>query len=377
MQYKKKIFILAGEVSGDQLGGIILKKLKTSNDTINFYGIGGKNLIKLGLKPIFPMEKISLMGLIEVLPKIPQLLSLIKLTINKIIDIRPDLIITIDAPGFNFRILKKLKQLNVNIPNIHVVAPTVWAWKANRAKKIASYVDNLFVLYPFEKKYFTPHGIKTYFIGHPIVETINKNKNIFNKRKKKYISIYPGSRKKEIDFHLDLILSSLLEYDSKFTFVIVAVENQLSLVENISEKYNNKLDIDIVLSSHKKIIFNKSFLAIAVSGTITLELALHKVPFITVYKLNPLSYFLLKNIVITKYITLVNIIFDMPIVPELIQNKCNKDNIINTLDFLIKDQKGSKFQLKKFNNLENILKNKNINPSVYALKIIKKCIELD
>ena len=376
MQYKKKIFIIAGEVSGDQLGGILLKKLKTSNNSMHFYGIGGKNLIELGLKPIFSMEKISLMGLIEVLPKIPELLSLIKLTVNKIIDIKPDLIITIDAPGFNFRILKKLKQLNVNIPNIHVVAPTVWAWKANRAKKIASYVDNLFVLYPFEKKYFTPHGIKTYFIGHPLVETINKSKNILNKEKK-YISIFPGSRKNEINFHLDLILNSLLEYNTKFTFVIVAVESQLSLVENISEKYKNKLDIDIVLNSHKEIIFNKSFLAIAVSGTITLELALHKVPFITVYKLNFLSYFLLKNIVFAKYITLVNIIFDKPIVPELIQNQFNKDNIINKLNFLIKDKKGLKLQLKNFNNLENMLKNKNIKPSVYATKIIKNILNIN
>ena len=377
MQYKKTIFIIAGEISGDQLGGILLKKLKTSNNSLHFYGIGGKNLLELGLKPIFSMEKISLMGLIEVLPKIPELLSLIKLTVNKIIDIKPDLIITIDAPGFNFRILKKLKQLNVNIPNIHIVAPTVWAWKANRAKKIASYVDNLFVLYPFEKKYFTPHVIKTYFIGHPLVETINKSKNILNKRKKKYISIFPGSRKNEINFHLDLILNSLLEYNEKFTFVIVAVESQLSLVENISEKYKNKLDIDIVLNSHKEIIFNKSFLAIAVSGTITLELALHKVPFITVYKLNFLSYFLLKNIVFAKYITLVNIIFDKPIVPELIQSQFNQDNIKNKLNFLIKDEKGSKLQLKKFNNLENMLKNKNIKPSVYATKIIKNILNLD
>ena len=374
MQYKKTIFIIAGEISGDQLGGILLKKLKTSNNSLHFYGIGGKNLLELGLKPIFSMEKISLMGLIEVLPKIPELLSLIKLTVNKIIDIKPDLIITIDAPGFNFRILKKLKQLNVNIPNIHVVAPTVWAWKANRAKKIASYVDNLFVLYPFEKKYFIPHGIKTYFIGHPLVETINKSKNILNKRKKKYISIFPGSRKNEINFHLDLILNSLLEYNEKFTFVIVAVESQLSLVENISEKYKNKLEIDIVLNTHKEIIFNKSFLAIAVSGTITLELALHKVPFITVYKLNFLSYFLLKNIVFAKYITLVNIIFDKPIVPELIQSQFNQDNIRNKLNFLIKDEKGSKLQLKKFGNLENMLKNKNVKPSVYATKIIKNIL---
>ena len=377
MQYKKTIFIIAGEISGDQLGGILLKKLKTSNNSLHFYGIGGKNLLELGLKPIFSMEKISLMGLIEVLPKIPELLSLIKLTVNKIIDIKPDLIITIDAPGFNFRILKKLKQLNVNIPNIHIVAPTVWAWKANRAKKIASYVDNLFVLYPFEKKYFIPYLIKTYFIGHPLVETINKSKNILNKRKKKYISIFPGSRKNEINFHLDLILNSLLEYNEKFTFVIVAVESQLSLVENISEKYKNKLEIDIVLNTHKEIIFNKSFLAIAVSGTITLELALHKVPFITVYKLNFLSYFLLKNIVFAKYITLVNIIFDKPIVPELIQSQFNQDNIRNKLNFLIKDEKGSKLQLKKFGNLENMLKNKNVKPSVYATKIIKNILNLN
>ena len=377
MQYKKTIFIIAGEISGDQLGGILLKKLKTSNNSLHFYGIGGKNLLELGLKPIFSMEKVSLMGLIEVLPKIPELLSLIKLTVNKIIDIKPDLIITIDAPGFNFRILKKLKQLNINIPNIHIVAPTVWAWKANRAKKIASYVDNLFVLYPFEKKYFIPYLIKTYFIGHPLVETINKSKNILNKSKKKYISIFPGSRKNEINFHLDLILNSLLEYNSKFTFVIVAVESQLSLVENISEKYKNKLEIDIVLNTRKEIIFNKSFLAIAVSGTITLELALHKVPFITVYKLNFLSYFLLKNIVFAKYITLVNIIFDKPIVPELIQSQFNQGKIRNELNFLIKDEKGSKLQLKKFDNLENMLKNKNVKPSVYATKIIKNILNLN
>ena len=377
MQYKKTIFIIAGEISGDQLGGILLKKLKTSNNCLYFYGIGGKNLLELGLKPLFSMEKISLMGLIEVLPKIPELLSLIKLTVNKIIDIKPDLIITIDAPGFNFRILKKLKQLNVNIPNIHVVAPTVWAWKANRAKKIASYVDNLFVLYPFEKKYFTPHGIKTYFIGHPLVETINKSKNILNKRKKKYISIFPGSRKNEINFHLDLILNSLLEYNTKFAFIIVAVESQLSLVENISEKYKNKLEIDIIINSHKKITFNKSFLAIAVSGTITLELALHKVPFITVYKLNFLSYFLLKNIVSAKYITLVNVIFDKPIVPELIQRQFNKDNIRKKLNFLIKDEKVLKLQLKNFGNLQNMLKNKSIKPSMYATNIIKNILNLN
>ena len=323
------------------------------------------------------MERISLMGLIEVVPKIPELLSLIKLTVNKILDIKPDLIITIDAPGFNFRVLQKLKQLKVTIPNIHIVAPTVWAWKANRAKKIARYVDNLFVLYPFEKKYFTPHGINTYFIGHPLVETINKNKTSLTDNKKKCISIFPGSRKNEINFHLDLILNSFLEYKEKFKLVIVAVENYLPLIERIASKYKNKLNIDIVLNSNKDIIFHKSFFAIAVSGTITLELSLHKVPFITVYKLNFLSYFFLKNIVFAKYITLVNIIFNESIVPELIQSKFNKNNIKNKLNFFTKDEKGLKLQLKKFNNLEGMLQNNGIKPSVYATKIIKKILSCD
>ena len=150
-----------------------------------------------------------------------------------------------------------------------------------------------------------------------------------------------------------------------------------SLVEYISEKYKNKLEVDIVPNSQKEIIFNKSSLAIAVSGTITLELALYKVPFITVYKLNFFSYFLLKSIVFTKYITLVNIIFDKPIVPELIQSQFNQDNIRNKLNFLIKDEKGSKLQLKNFGNLENMLKYKNIKPSVHAAKIIKNILNLN
>ena len=145
----------------------------------------------------------------------------------------------------------------------------------------------------------------------------------------------------------------------------------LSLIESIIEKYKYKLDIDLVINSKKEIIFNKSYFAIAVSGTITLELALHKVPFITVYKLNFLSYFFLKNIVFAKYITLVNIIFDRPIVPELIQNEFNEDNIKNKINLFIKDEKSLRSQLKNFYNLENMLKNQNFKPSLYATKIIR------
>ncbi|MAH88571.1 MAG: lipid-A-disaccharide synthase [Pelagibacterales bacterium] len=375
MHSKKKIFVIAGEISGDQLGATFLNNIKKSKK-VELHGIGGSKLLKLGLIPIFNMDRISVMGLIEVIPKIPELLFLINFTIKKIIEINPDLIITIDSPGFNFRVLKKLNKIKPNLQNIHIVAPSVWAWKASRAKSISAYVNNLFVLFPFEKKYFIPHGIKTHFIGHPLVEIIKSNNNFSNNYKKKYISIFPGSRRFEIINHLELILGSISEVSTNHDYLVVAVENHISLIETIIKKYKlNKL-IKIIPRSRKEEAINNSILAIAVSGTITLELALNKIPFFTVYKLNFLSYFFLKNLVFVKYITLVNIIFNKQIVPELIQKKFNKDNIKKYLFILLKKEKDYKYQLEKFKELENLLKNNNKLPSYLASNLIKKILEI-
>ena len=375
MHSKKKIFVIAGEVSGDQLGALILKNIKKDNN-VKLYGIGGKKLLKLGLIPIFNMDRISLMGLIEIIPRVPELLFLINLTIRKIIDVNPDLIITIDAPGFNFRILKKIKRLNLNIQNIHIVAPTVWAWKANRAKKISNYVNSLFVLFPFEKKYFTPYGIKTYFIGHPLIEIIKNNKNIKKENKKKYISIFPGSRRNEIINHLKLILSSLeiIKSDYDYEYVVVAIDNHTLLIKSIIEKY--KFNIKVISNSNKQEVFENSYAAIAVSGTITLELAVNKIPFITVYKLNSISYFILKNLVYSKYITLINIILNKPVVPELIQNACTKNNIVKYFGELLKLKNSYRQQQIEFTRLKKVLKNKKNLPSVLASNLIKKSLQL-
>ena len=373
MHSRKKIFVIAGEASGDQLGSLILSNIKNSNN-VELYGVGGKKLLKLGLTPIFNMDRISLMGLIEIIPRIPELLFLINLTIRKIMEINPDLIITIDAPGFNFRVLKKIKKLNLRFKNIHVVAPTVWAWKANRAKKISDYINCLFVLFPFEKKYFTPHGIKTYFIGHPLIEVIKNNKSIKKNNKKKYISIFPGSRRNEIINHLKLILLALTNFKSDYEYVVVAIDNHSLLIKRIIEKYRSNVMIKMISSSKKEEVFKNSFAAIAVSGTITLELALYKVPFFTVYKLNSFSYFFLKKLVYAKYITLINIIFDKPIVPELIQSAFTKDNIVKYLDGTLMNKKKYSEQIKEFKKLEIVLKNNRNSPSCIASNLIKKSL---
>ena len=380
MRYKNKVFIIAGELSGDQIASTIIKELiKISK--IDLQGIGGNNLKRIGLKSLFPIKEISLMGLLEVVPKIPKLITLISLTVNKIILFKPDIIITIDSPGFNFRVLKKIKKLKLNIKVIHIVAPSVWAWKPNRAKKISSYIDFLFVLYPFEKKYFTPHGLKTFFIGHPLVEELSSKaylkKNIITfHNKKKNISIFPGSRKKEIEYHLVKILLTLNNvYEVKnFNIIIVAVDDYIKLINDIVLKYYKNNNIQVLSNSFKSKVFNYSFFAIAVSGTITLELALYKVPFFTVYKLNYISFYILKTLVSSKFITLVNIIYNKKIVNELIQNDFNENNIKKNILMLIKNKKFYNFQIKHFSKLPNLLTKNGKNPSKYAASIINEII---
>ena len=151
MHYKPeyKVYVITGEESGENIAYEILKKI-TNKINIKFYGIGGDKLKRLGLKPIFSASELSIMGILEIIPKIPKLINLIYKTYNDILNVEPNLIISVDSPGFVFRVLQKVKKKK-NISTLHIVAPTVWAWKPNRAKKISKYVDNLFVLFPFEK----------------------------------------------------------------------------------------------------------------------------------------------------------------------------------------------------------------------------------
>src|SRR6056300_637079 len=205
-EYKNKkliIFIIAGELSGDNLGEGLLKNLKSiTKNNIEIYGIGGAKMIAQGLNSIFDIKNLSIMGILEVIYKIPKILTLLSLTKKKIIEINPDVVITIDSPGFNFRLQKSIKELNIK--RFHYVAPSVWAWKSYRAKKISKFLDHLFVLYPFEKKYFTIHGLNTTFTGHPIAfdNKYIKNEYFFDDSLKNNsilkIGILPGSRLSEI-----------------------------------------------------------------------------------------------------------------------------------------------------------------------------------
>ncbi len=373
---KYKIYIIVGEESGENIGYEILSSLKKK---INFklYGIGGKKLNSLGLKSIFNFNELAVMGLFEVLPKIPKLLILIQKTFLNILQVEPDLIITIDAPDFSFRVLKKIKNKNNSFKTLHIVAPSVWAWKPSRAKKISKFVNNLFVLFPFEKKYFVPHGLKTTFIGHPF---LNKNRQLKTTKnilelKKNIISIFPGSRKGEILRHLNHILSFISKNNSfkTYNFLIISVDRHIELINNISKEYKKNMNLYILKASkYKNYAFKYSKYAIAVSGTISLELALNKVPLIVVYKLNFFSYLILKNLVKVKFISLANIILNKKIIPELIQNDFSFKKFNTELNSLITNKRKTNKQLIMFNKLEEMLScSKNDVAVREILKLIK------
>ena len=376
---KLKIFIIAGELSGDNLGeGLLYELKKLTNNNIEIYGVGGDKMISQGLKPIFDIKYLAIMGIFEVITKIPKIIKLLKLTKRKIIEIRPDIVITIDAPGFNFRLQKSIKELNLK--RIHYVAPSVWAWKSYRAKKIAKFLDHLLVLYPFEKEYFTIHGLNTTFTGHPIAfdsqyryndyyfEPSLKNKSILK------IGILPGSRISEIEKLLPIIIKSAfiinINYD-KVRFYVVTVKGYKN---NIS-KYFSNTDLDYYITddqNEKYNIFTNIDFVLCASGTVTIELAKALTPMLVLYKLNYVTWYIVKTLAKVKTATILNIILKENFIPELFQNDVNEDKIYNITKNFIDDNNIRKNQIIKLEDSVNKLKNTNGNPNyIAAMEILK------
>jgi len=179
MIHSKKVYIIAGETSGDFIGGVLIEALKHRVPGIDIKGIGGRYMEERDVPSLFPIKKISLMGFLEIIPHIFTLKTLIAIAVRDIIKEQPDLVITIDSPGFNFRVVEQLKNTGFQGKYVHIVAPTVWAYKPDRAEIMAKLYDHLLTLLPFEPPFFTKYGLATDFIGHPIFEQ-NFNRNTFS-----------------------------------------------------------------------------------------------------------------------------------------------------------------------------------------------------
>ena len=343
----KKIYLIAGESSGDLYGASILRALK--GQAVQCYGIGGEKMAAEGFQSLFPMKELALIGFWEIVPHIPKLLKRIKQTVAHIRQVQPDVVLTIDSPGFNFRIAKQLAQRN--FPLIHMVAPSVWAYKPERAQKVADLYDHLLMILPFEKPYFDEVSLPATYIGHPITELVTTGDGEAFRQQHGIgintpcLTMLPGSRDSEIQRLLPIYEKTILQCQQhipNLEIIVPSVDHSFSLLR---EKITTPQTIILPPDANKYDAFAASHAAVAKSGTATLELALHHVPMVVCYQLHLFSYLFLKRLMRVDYITLLNIISNAEIIPELIQHACTPNHITNHILPLLTNPQQAKQQV--------------------------------
>ncbi len=379
-----KFYLIAGEPSGDALGARLIDAIRRKDKNAEFYGIGGDSMQKKGLTSLFDISDLAIMGLTEVIPSIPRVLKRISETISDIQKNKPDVVITIDSWSFCARIHKKLRKLNLNIPQVHYVAPQVWAWKKKRARTMHKYIDHLLTLFPQEPKYFTPYNLPTTFVGHPVIESnvVNGIKGDFKKNhnipeKNRLMLVLPGSRHNEVERLLPTFLEVVKilhnKYDD-FSFVIPTV----STVSKHVKKLVSSSSLPIVVVEGEKErhdAFKNADVAIAASGTVALELAIVDVPHIIAYKVPKLTEWLVKHFIHIQYVNLSNILLGREIVPELLQEDCNADKIIYYVEQFVKHKPIYKKQIDGFEKVRKLLGMGQQTPSDNACKTILQIIK--
>jgi len=349
----KKIFILTGETSGDKLASKVISKLKILNNKIDYLSVGGDYIKALGIKSLFDLNEITYLGFTRVILNIFKIKKKINYTVKKIIEYNPDILFSVDSPDFTLRVSKEVKKIKPNIKIIHFVAPKVYVWRENRVKKLKSFIDHILLLFPFEKKYFEKENIDSTFTGHPLLENQTNDKNDFAEilnGKKKFISIYPGSRLSEIYTLIPILFKFIKLMNEKYhdiLFVFHSTKEHTNLIKKLTS--HEKLHNCEVISDEKikSSILKKSIFAVSKSGTISLEICNAKIPSIIIYKMNVINFFIIKLLVRVKFANIVNIAANEEIIPELLQSNCNSKNIFNTVSDLIQNQEALEKQVYK------------------------------
>ena len=347
----KKIFIITGEPSGDKLASEIVSKLKLQNSNIEYLSVGGEHLNNLGIKSIYDLKDITYLGFTSVLFNIFNIKKKINKTVEEIIKFEPDILFSVDSPDFTLRVAEKVKKLNKKIRTIHYVAPKVWVWRKNRVKKIKKFIDHMLLLFNFEKKYFEIENIKTTFVGHPLIE-YRENKNIISNnlisKDRKIISIFPGSRRSETNVLMPILLNFInLMKKNNYTYDYIfhaTNENKKFIIDQV--KKSNLENIDVISDENIKLnVLSNSTFAVSKSGTVSLQICNLNIPSIIIYKLSFLNFMIFKLLANIKFANIINIINGREVIPELLQSRCNANEIFKSVIYLLKNPDLIKKQL--------------------------------
>jgi lipid-A-disaccharide synthase len=326
-----KVFLIAGEPSGDRLGGALMQGLMTLRPDISFAGVGGPLMQAQGLNSQFPMEELSIMGIAEVLPKYFALKRRIAEVAAAVTDAKPDVLITIDSPDFCLRVAGLVKAANSHQATVHYVAPSVWAWRPGRAVKMARVIDHVLALLPFEPPLMTAAGMSCDFVGHPVVSepVATPQECALIAGEGPLILALPGSRNGEVIRLAPVIGAVLARIKQQYPSARVAlptVRGVAALVRQLSADWPITPMI-IEDTARKRAAFAVADVAIAASGTVSLELAANGCPMVIAYDMNPVTLWLMRRAALIDTVTLVNLVSETRVVPEFIGDRCRADLI--------------------------------------------------
>lgn len=336
----KKFYVIAGEASGDLHAANMMKSLKQKSKEVEFRFWGGDHMAKVAGEPVKHIKDLAFMGFIEVIANLRTILGNIRFCKRDILKFKPDAIILVDYPGFNLRIAKWAKENGIKV--IYYISPQVWAWKQKRVKDIKKDVDKMFVILPFEKKFYAQFDFEVEYVGHPLLDAIDQYQEKIqevdlrekhNLDERPIIALLPGSRKQEVNTKLPIMLNSLKDFDN-YQFIVAGAP---ALEPEFYKPHMKSFDNIKIIHGATYDILTLSTAALVTSGTATLETALFRVPQVVCYKGSSISYQIAKRLVKIDYISLVNLILNKEAVKELIQSECTPKNIKSELVKVLPD----------------------------------------
>lgn len=378
------VFLIAGEPSGDLLGARLMAALKAeTGGRVRFAGLGGPLMQAEGLRSLFDISELAVMGVAEVIKDIPRILRRIRQTREAALAARPDILVSIDVPSFSLEVSQKLK--GAGFPLVHYVAPSVWAWKAWRAKHVARFLDHLMTLLPFEPPYFEKHGLATSFVGHPAVEAAERPKDPEGLRRRLgltpdqlLLTVLPGSRRSEVRRLAPVFgeaLGLLAERHPGLAAVVPTVPNVAEQVRAAVAAW--PVPVTVLEGEQAKYdAFAASRAAIAASGTVGLELAVAGLPAVMAYKVNGLSAWIARRALKIRWVSIASLVLDRLVQPECLQENCRPDVIARTLEPLLDETPERRRVVAEGSEAARLLGQGEESPSRRAAKVVLSVMAL-
>lgn len=357
------VYLVAGEESGDVLGARLMAALTAARPGIAFAGVGGPRMEAQGMAPLFPMRELAVMGLLEVLPKVMRLRRRIGETAADVLARRPDVVVTIDSPGFTLRLLDRLR--GSGLKRVHYVAPQAWAWREGRMKSWPGLWDRLLCLLPFEPDYFARHGVAARFVGHPVVESGADAGDGARFRAAHGIAadaqvaiLMPGSRRSEVSRLLPVFGAALGLLAARFPQLVPVVPVASAVAEAVTQAAAGWPARPVVVTdeAEKYDAFAAADVALTKSGTSTLELALAGVPMAVTYKVNPITGAIGKRVIKVPYVAIVNLLAGRAVVPELLLGDCNPPRLAEEVAKLLAEPAQAAAQRAAFRDIAAALR---------------------